>query len=214
VSRFSPYRETPPLHMRPSKPISVPPIQLAEIPDHVVEEEARAAQSRIIERRTIREGLDCWREIGRAESYEHWKKIGAALSIGKQWALLTVDLDAPWHQRRYGAKFSKWLQAHGFDAMRPSDRSDAITLFENREAIDRWRATLSEKQRRRLRGCQQNVKRWRKESGQPARRDDVTRALVAWQCFIARVKALPPEQAAAVWQQTVMAEGPAIANAA
>jgi len=49
------------------------------------------------------------------------------------------------------------MAEYGFAAMRPSDRSYAITLHENLEAIEQWRATLPDKQRRRLRGAQQNV---------------------------------------------------------
>jgi len=44
---------------------------------------------------------------------------------------------------------------------RPSDRSYAIELHENLKAITKWRATLPERQRRRLIGAQANVKRWR-----------------------------------------------------
>jgi hypothetical protein len=82
--------------------------------------------------------------------------------------------------------------------------------------IEQWRATLPDKQRRRLRTAQANIKKWLKGTQQTAKplHDDVTRALVAWQCFVARIKALSPEQAAAVWHQTVMAEAMATADAA
>ena len=93
---------------RPTRPVTLPAVNL---PDLDVEAEAREAAARVAERRTIREGLDCWRELGRAESYEHWKKIGAALAIGKQYALRTIDPEAPWYQRRYGHTFSKWIKA-------------------------------------------------------------------------------------------------------
>jgi hypothetical protein len=195
-------------------PVTLPAVKLAEITDAAIKEEARAAASKVAERRTIREGLDCWREIGRAESYGHWVKIGAALFIGKQFALLTIGRDAPWYQRRYGHRFSQWLRAHGFDAMRPSERSDAITLFENRESIERWRATLSDKQRRRLRGAQQNVKRWRRAQQAKPQCDDVATALAAWRKFRSCLAAMSLEQAAVVWQQTVMAEAAALSHVA
>ncbi len=93
-------------------------------------------------------------------------------------------------------------KADGFGAMRPSDRSYAVALHESLQAIEQWRATLPDKQRRRLRGAQQNVKRWRKATGakSPVGRDDVAAALAAWRCFVSRVRALPAEQAAPVWQ--------------
>ncbi len=97
--------------------------------------------------------------------------------------------------------------------MRPSDRSHAITLHENLQAIEQWRTTLPDKQRRRLRGAQQNVKRWRRETRQPAEpsRNDVAAALAAWRCFVSRVRALPAEQAAPIWQ-AALAEVAALAQ--
>jgi len=197
---------------RPTRPVTLPAVNL---PDLDVEAEAREAAARVAERRTIREGLDCWRELGRAESYEHWKKIGAALAIGKQYALRTIDPEAPWHQQRYGARFSQWLQQHGFNAMRPSDRSYAITLFENCESIERWRQTLSDKQRSRLRGCQQNVKRWRKETrhGNGKCPQDLKReAKAAWKRFTWCLRSLPASEAAPLWQ-AALAEVAAMAQA-
>jgi hypothetical protein len=106
------------------------------------------------------------------------------------------------------------MKAQGFGSMRASDRSHAIELHENFTAITAWRATLPA-ERRRLIGAQASVKRWRKETQRPAKphRDDIAAALAAWRCFVSRVKALPAEQAAPVWQ-AALAEATAIANAA
>jgi hypothetical protein len=82
-----------------------------------------------------------------------WAAVGAALAIGKQYALRTVDAEAPWHQRRYGSAFHKWGKQHGFGSMRASDRSYAIELHENLKAITASQATLLERERRRLIGA-------------------------------------------------------------
>jgi hypothetical protein len=67
--------------------------------------------------------------------------------------------------------------------------------------LEHWQANLPDKQRRRLRGAQQNVKRWRKTTRQGERQhDDVAVALAAWRRFVSCVRALPTEQAAPVWQ--------------
>jgi hypothetical protein len=67
--------------------------------------------------------------------------------------------------QKYCRAFGQWLAEHGFDAMRPSDRSHAIELHENLAAIVAWRATLSDRERDRLRGAEINVKRWRASTG-------------------------------------------------
>ena len=86
-------------------------LPIVELDDIDVEREAREAAERVAERRVIRTGLDAWKEINKAESFEAWKAVGAALSIGKQYALRTIDPEAPWYQRRYGHTFSKWIKA-------------------------------------------------------------------------------------------------------
>jgi len=80
--------------------------------------------------------------------------------------------------------------------------------------IEQWRASLPDKQRRRLQGQHQNVRHWRKATGKkmPAGRDDAAMALAAWRCFVSRVKALPTEQAAPV-RQAILAEAAAVAHA-
>ena len=77
-------------------------LPVVEIDDIDVEREAKEAAERVSIRRTIRRGRDAWDAIHKSESFEGWAAIGAALVIGKQYALRTVDPDAPWHQRRYG----------------------------------------------------------------------------------------------------------------
>jgi hypothetical protein len=64
-------------------------------------------------------------------------------------------------RRNYSREFSDWIKRHGFDAMAKSVRSVAIELHENAKAIEAWRATLPERQRKRLVHPLSNVRRWR-----------------------------------------------------
>jgi hypothetical protein len=181
-------------------PVTLPALNLPSIDPEAEAAEAAERAERAAITRTIRQGRDAWEQIGNANSFTAWCRIGATLSVGKSHALRTTGANCAWGST-YSRAFSAWMSKHGFGAMRPSDRSHAITLHENLEAIDEWRATLPDKQRRRLRGAQQNVKRWRKATRQGERRhDDVAMALAAWRCFVSRVRALPAEQAAPIWQ--------------
>jgi hypothetical protein len=74
---------------------------------------------------------------------------------------------------------------------------------------------MPDKQRRRLRGAQQNVKRWRKETQQVAEPclDRIATALAAWRRFVSSAGSLPPDQARGLWQ-AALAEVATIANAA
>jgi hypothetical protein len=185
------------LHTHRPAPVSLPTIDIADID---IEREAKEAAAKVAERRIVRQGLDAWREINRAESFEGWRAIGAALHVGKLHALKITQANAPWG-RNYSREFSAWMKAHGFGEMRASDRSHAIELHENFAAITAWRASLPERERRRLIGAQANVKRWRKETRQgDRRRDDVARALAAWRHFRSCMQALPRYQAGEIWQ--------------
>src|SRR5262249_28279730 len=89
-------------------------------------------------------GQDAWQEITKAESFEAWKKIGAALSIGKAHALRVTGANQAWGQH-YSREFCIWMNNHGFSKMLKSTRSHAINMFENINSIERWRAMLSER---------------------------------------------------------------------
>ena len=94
-----------------------PTLPALDLADLDVEREAHEAQARVAERRVIRTGLDAWREINRAESFEGWKAIGAALACGKRYALKVTGANAAWG-RNYSREFSGWLKRHGFGATR------------------------------------------------------------------------------------------------
>jgi hypothetical protein len=95
------------------------------------------------------------------------------------------------------------MKTHGFDAMAKSVRSVTIELHENAKAIETWRATLPERQRRRLVHPLSNVRRWRAATGQyqaVRSRDLKWDAQSAWARFVACAKALPPDLARPLWQ--------------
>ena len=86
--------------------------------------------------------------------------------------------------------------------MAKSVRSVAIELHENAKAIEAWRATLSERERKRLVHPLSNVRRWRAATTHNGKwRQDFTRdAIAAWRRFVSCVEALPKDQATPVWQ--------------
>src|SRR5215472_8989579 len=86
--------------------------------------------------------------------------------------------------------------------MPKSTRSVAIELHENAAAIEAWRTTLPEKQRRRLVHPLSNVRRWRASTAHGNGRSpaDLRRdAKAAWGRFCACTKALPADEARRFW---------------
>ncbi len=99
--------------------------------------------------------------------------------------------------------------------MAKSMRSVAIELHENAKAIEAWRATLPERQRKRLVHPLSNVRRWRAATSSNGKcPGDLRReAAAAWRRFVACVEALPPEQAAPLWQAAQAQAAAAMAHA-
>jgi hypothetical protein len=190
------------------RPVRVAAIKLTDID---IEREAQEAAAKVAERRVIRAGRDAWHEIGRAESFEAWCRIGAALAVGKAYAL---KANAAWG-RTYSLAFGAWMKECGFGFMRSSDRSNAVELHENLKAITAWRITLPERERRRLIGAQANIKRWHRETrhGNGKCPQDLKReAKAAWKRFTWCLRLLPASEAAPLWQ-AALAEVAAMAQA-
>ena len=95
---------------------------------------ANDTAARFLEYRTIKFGREAREQVNKAESFEGWRRIGAALTIGKAHALRLSQANAPWGAT-YCRQFSTWAKEHGFGTMRSSDRSYAVALHENIGAI-------------------------------------------------------------------------------
>jgi hypothetical protein len=128
--------------------------------DYDTEIEAQEAAARVAERRVVRQGLDAWRAIGKAESFEAWKVIGAALMVGRNIAMRKTFANRP-QGPRYCRELGKWCREYGFGGIHKAIRTAAIDLHENISAIEAWRMSLPERKRKRMQGPWQNVRQWR-----------------------------------------------------
>jgi hypothetical protein len=182
----------------PPRPVTMPPIRLPDLDDRAIEAETREAQSRV---RLIRAGRDAWEAINKAQSFDGWKAIGAALAVGKTHALRVSGARTAWG-RNYSREFGAWIKQHGFDKMPAATRSVAVELHENAEAITSWRDTLPERQRKRLVHPLSVTRRWKAstahngKSSTDLRRD----AVAAWRRFVSCASSLPAAEARPLWQ--------------
>jgi hypothetical protein len=182
-------------------PVSLPKFDLADID---IEIEAKEAAARVAEKKVIRRGRDCWEAIGQAESYENWRTIALALRLGRDHALRVSGANAP-NGRRYTVALSDWLNRN-FASTKPMPKQTrywCLQLNDHLPAIEQWRTTLPERQRRKLINPVSVVRHWQRATGQLKSRctDDMQRAaMIAWRRFVACVEALPPDQAAPVWR--------------
>ena len=167
-----------------TKPVTLPRIHLTDIDTAA---EAKEAAARIAERKIIRIGRDAWQELGRVNSFDSWTKIGAALAVGRIFALRSTGANRP-EGRPYCEVFSKWIVEHGFASMQKSVRSTCLELHEHTSQITAWRDSLPEGQRRRLIHPLSVTRRWKASlaHGNGKCPQDLKReATAAWRRFVA-----------------------------
>lgn len=181
------------------------PVTLPRLMFMAGRDDPKAVAEQISTMRAIRAGRDAWQAIGKAQSFEAWRSIGAALAIGKAHALRVTGANRAAGQH-YCREFGKWMKKYGFAQMPKSTRSVAILLHENATAIEEWRATLPERQRRRLIHPLSNVRAWQASTinGNGKCLQDLKReAMRAWRRLVNCARLLPPDQAALLWQRVV-----------
>jgi hypothetical protein len=125
---------------KPRAPITVPTLKLPDLDTKTIDAEAREAQARV---RVIRAGRGAWAAINKAQ-FEGWLAIGAALAVGKAYALRVTGANRAWGRMEFG----EWIKQHDFERMSAATRSVAIELHEHAEQIRAWRDGLPERQRR------------------------------------------------------------------
>jgi hypothetical protein len=188
---------------RPPVPVALPELEFLRKgpPPDIEAVERRETAARFSEHRTIRRGLDAWAEINKAESFEGWLAIGAALAVGKAHALKVTGANAAWG-RNYSREFSLWVRQHDFDKMPAATRSVAVELHEHAEAITAWRNTLPERQRKRLIHPLSVTRRWRASTAHNGKSPtDLRRdAKAAWGPFRSCLEALPAGEAQPLWR--------------
>ena len=100
---------------------------------------------------TIEQARAAWSRIksnGR-KNFDDWCSIGRALIIGRSEALKFAASNRPVGSR-YNAAMGAWLREAGLDGIVAQERYRAILIVENLPAVEMWRGSLDELQRRRL----------------------------------------------------------------
>src|SRR5262245_6514201 len=92
-----------------------------------------------------------WLRVKKAQSklWSDYMQIGEGLMEGRRWAMQRASVNKP-EGKGYILAFSEYLKRHRVDDMDKSDRAKLLQLMEERPAIEEWRATLTDYERRNL----------------------------------------------------------------
>jgi hypothetical protein len=92
-----------------------------------------------------------WSRVKKAQSrlWSEWMVIGEGLLEGRRWAMHVAGANRP-EGKGFVMAYSEWLKRYKVDDMDKSDRAKLLKLMEERPAVEEWRATLTDYDRRNL----------------------------------------------------------------
>jgi len=92
-----------------------------------------------------------WSRVKKAQSrmWGDWMTIGEGLLEGRRWAMQMAGVNRP-EGKGYVTAFGEWLTRWKVHDMDKSDRAKLLQLMEERPAVEEWRATLTDHDRRML----------------------------------------------------------------
>jgi len=112
-----------------------------------------------------------WKRIKTAQTrmWSDWMAVGEGLQEGQRWAMNKAGTNSP-DGPGYRAAINEWLIRYGLVDMDKSDRSKLLQLMENRAAVEEWRATLTDYERRNLNNPTLVYRKWSAANRVRARR--------------------------------------------
>jgi hypothetical protein len=92
-----------------------------------------------------------WQRVKKAQTrmWGEWMIIGEGLMEGRRWAMQQAGTNRP-EGKGYVLAFGEWLRRFKVEDMDKSDRAKLLQLMEERPAVEEWRATLTDWDRRNL----------------------------------------------------------------
>jgi hypothetical protein len=92
-----------------------------------------------------------WQRVKKAQTrmWSDWMTIGEGLLEGRRWAMQQAGTNRP-EGKGYTVAFAEWLREYRVDDMDKSDRAKLLQLMEERPAVEEWRSTLTDYERRNL----------------------------------------------------------------
>jgi hypothetical protein len=92
-----------------------------------------------------------WRRVKTNQSrmWGDWMQIGDGLLEGRRWAMARAETNKP-EGKGYVLAYGEWLKRFRLDDLDKADRAKLLQLMEERPAVEEWRLTLTDYERRTL----------------------------------------------------------------
>jgi hypothetical protein len=96
----------------------------------------------------------------RRRGFDDWLDIAEALQVGRVEAMRAAQTNEP-KGKRYETVMGEWLLAQSFHAIDKSTRNRLLECLQQRAAIEKWRATLTEGERFRFNHPDSVLPKWK-----------------------------------------------------
>lgn len=113
----------------------------------------------------IQQGIAAWNQL--KKSWEHWRMVGKALLVGREWAMHHAGTNKP-EGKGYNLAFGAWLEKYKLNDIDQGDRKRLFEVMDKLAEIEEWRAGLTEGERRKLNHPSTVLRRWKKATQLPS----------------------------------------------
>jgi len=114
----------------------------------------------------VRQGQEAWQRLRSHSTWNDWKKVGAALVIGRAEAMRDGHVNKP-KGRSYNAAINAFLKKFGFDGLDSGDRSRLFDVMDHLNEIEAWLGKLSPTERLRFNHPNTVWRRWKAAPAAP-----------------------------------------------
>jgi hypothetical protein len=114
----------------------------------------------------VRQGQEAWQRLRSCSTWHDWKRVGAALVIGRAEAMRDGHVNKS-KGRSYNAAINAFLKKFGFDDLDSGDRSRLLDVMDHQSGIETWLGKLPPKERLRLNHPTSVWRRWKATTAGP-----------------------------------------------
>jgi hypothetical protein len=128
-----------------------------------------ATKSPISKSEVLRQGVEAMERLSsnRSRDWADWRKVLAALGIGRHTAMLEAGANQP-RGHGYCTAFARWLRCNeAFAAIDQADRKRMFDVLDNLEAVEEWRASLGTSQQSKWNHPVIVLREWRRSQRPP-----------------------------------------------
>jgi hypothetical protein len=124
-------------------------------------------------------GKAAWARVRAGSTFSDWILIAKAISVGRSLCLKAAGANRP-VGGAYNKAIAAWVRKNGLDGITRAERCRCFRLLENLPAVEQWRATLDDAQRRKFNSPDAVIAAWRRSLQRPHPAPEPPTSAIIW----------------------------------